>query len=137
MSISKKQEVLKVFTNHSFRLVAVSSSLNLNKLLWSINSVCGLNLVKNPELESALSVAAFTDRHSLHKVIISIFPNRQSEGFLFRQLLNVDFIIEINGAFPKPDFEHFLRQIKGIEGVMAVIEVNPNSIKRKEPFCPE
>lgn len=137
MPTRKKQEVLDVFTNHSFRLVAVSSSLSLNKLLWSINSACGLNLVKNPELESTLSVSAFTDRQSLHLVVVSIFSNRQTQGLLLRQLPNVDFIIEINGALPKADFEHFMRQVKRIDGVMAVIEVNPDSVKRKEPFCPE
>lgn len=137
MVTKKKQELLELGTNQNFRLIAVSSSLNLNKLIWSLNASCGLKLIKNSDMESVLGVPVFSDRISKSQVVISIFPNKSDGGGLIKQLQNVDFVVEMNGITTDHSFKNFTQSIKKIEGVMAAIEIIPSSIKRKEPFCPE
>ncbi|MGE0076829.1 MAG: IPExxxVDY family protein [Bacteroidales bacterium] len=137
MATRKKQEVLVMANNHPFRLLAVSSLLNVNKLVWSMNSSCGLRLVKNQELEAILSASVFSDRDSLRPIIVSLIPNKQEGSLFLKQLPNVDFVVELNGPIADADFKKFVTSLKKIEGVMAAIEVNPAVIKRKDPFCPE
>jgi hypothetical protein len=134
---TKKQEILELSSNQNFRLIAVSSSLNLNKLIWSINAACSIKLVKNTDLESTLKLPVFTDRISNTQIIISLIPNKLLDIKLIKQLPNIDFIIEINGIMTDHNFKSFIQSIKKVEGVLAAIEINPSTIKRKEPFCPE
>lgn len=137
VSAKKKQEILDLSANQHFRLIAISSSLSLNKILWSINSNCGLKLTKNAELEKLIQVPIFTDKISKPQTQISLIPNKLENGLLVKQLANIDFIVEINGIIPESEFKQTIQCIKKIDGVMAAIETLPSSIKRKDPFCPE
>lgn len=137
MAAKKKQEVLELSTNQHFKLIALSSVLTLNRLIWSVNSSCNLKLLKNSDLEPIINVPVFSDKASKKQSIISIFPNRIADGLLVKQLPNVDFIMEINGLLAGSELKELLQNVKKIEGILAVIEINPSTIKRKEPFCPE
>lgn len=137
MPAKKKQEILDLSANHHFRLIAISSSLSLNKILWSINSNCGFKLIKNAELEEVIQAPIFTDKISKPQTQVSLIPNKLENGLLVKQLANIDFILEINGNIPESEFKQTIQCIKKIDGVMAAIETPPSSIKRKDPFCPE
>ncbi len=61
---AKKKEILTVEQGRPFMFIALSTTLNLNKLLWAASNHCGLRLVRNAELEQLIGVSSFTDRTS-------------------------------------------------------------------------
>jgi len=134
---AKKKEILTVEQGRPFMFIALSTTLNLNKLLWAASNHCGLRLVRNAELEQLIGVSSFTDRTSKPGLIVSLFPNRSSNGLVVGQLPNVDYIVEINGNTAEAEVKILSACLRGFQGIQAAITINPSKIKISEPFCPE
>ncbi|MGD9977344.1 MAG: IPExxxVDY family protein [Bacteroidales bacterium] len=137
MVVKKKLEILEVESNQPFRLIALSSSLNLNRMVWGLNAGSGIKLIKNSDMEQTLGVPVFTDRVSKFPVVISLISNKPEKSRPVKQLPNVDYIVEVNGLMPESEFKLFVQGLKKVDGVLAAIEINTTTLKRKEPFCPE
>ncbi len=133
----KSKEILDIPTNGNFMLMAISSQLNLNKLVWELNSRCELKLQKDTELDGILQVPTFSDKTTETPNIVTLISNKYEGKLLVKQLGNVDYILEISGMPTPSKFKEYIQEIKKIQGTIAAIEIAPSSIKRKEPFCPE
>ena len=117
--------------------IALSTTLNLNKLLWAAANHCGLKMVRNTELEQLVGVSSFTDRTSRSDLIVFIFPNRSSNGPVVGQLPNIDYLVEVNGNSAEAEVKILSACFRDIQGIQAAIAINPSKIKISEPFCPE
>ncbi|HPD96621.1 MAG: hypothetical protein H6537_04075 [Bacteroidales bacterium] len=132
-----KKSILETDSSGTFKLMAVSTSLTLNKLLWSIKTQCNVSLKRNEELETRLKSPAFTDRENEIGAIISLVANKNNQGTLFKKISNVDFLIEVNGLDNLSMVSNFFSCLKKIQGVTAAIPLDPKSLKILEPLCPE
>lgn len=132
-----KKSILETDSSGTFKLMAVSTSLTLNKLLWSIKTQCNVSLKRNEELETRLKSPAFTDRENEVGAIISLIANKNNQGTLFKKISNVDFLIEVNGLDNLSMVSNFFSCLKKIQGVTAAIPLDPKSLKILEPLCPE
>lgn len=137
LATKKNREVLNLEGNCNFKLVAISTQLNINKLVWEFNNSLGFKLVRNAELEAVNGFPTFSYRDIKSAVVVSLIQNRYEGNLLVKQLTNVDYILELTGETLPDEFKSFMLNVKKIPNVMAAIEVMPSTIKRNEPFCPE
>lgn len=120
---------------YPFRLLAISSHLNLNRMLWKLNTEIELNLSKDIDYGMICGFPIFIDRNTLAPDVISLIPNKQSDGSkLIKQLPNIEYIIELSGNAFTHKFTQIATSIKQIEGIQALFEIQPNAIKRQYPF---
>lgn len=137
LATKKNKEVLNLEGNCNFKLVAISTQLNINKLVWELSNAFGIKLVRNAELEAVNAFPIFSYRNTKPAVVVSLIQNRFEGKMLVKQLSNVDYIIEFTGELLPNEFKSYMIAIKKIPNIIAAIEIVPSSIKRKEPFCPE
>lgn len=137
MVSKKNKEVLNFDCNCNFTLIAISTQLNINKLVWELNNALDFKLVRNLELEQVNGFPTFSYRKAKASVVVSLIQNKYEGKMLVKQLSNVDYLLEFNGELPLSYSKSQIHIVKKIPYVMAAIEVSPASIKRVEPFCPE
>ena len=137
MATKRNKDVLNLERSCNFKLIAISTQLNINKLVWELNNSLGFKLVRNTELEAVNGFPTFSYRDIKSAVVVSLIQNRYEGNLLVKQLTNVDYILEFTGELLPNEFKSYRVSIKKIPNIIAAIEIVPSSIKRNEPFCPE
>lgn len=133
----------KLGGNHElpFVLIALSCSESLLKMAWNINKKLNINL-KDSETpiqakENPLNLfPVFCDRESSDGLYYSLISNKSNSTQLVKELPNIDFILEISGEIKKSNILTIIKEVKQIPGIIAVIEINAEKIKRKSAFHP-
>lgn len=137
LATKKSNEVLNLEGNCNFKLIAISTQLNINKLIWALNNALDIKLVRNADLEKVNGFPMFSFRNIRSAIVISLIQNKYEGKMLVKQLNNVDYVLEFTGLLSTDDFKSHMSVLKKIPDVMAAIEIIPSSIRRNEPFCPE
>ena len=137
LATKKNKEVLNLENNCNFKLIAISAQLNINKLVWELNSALDFKLVRNADLEKVIGFPTFSFRNIKSAIVVSLIQNMYEGKMLVKQLSNVDYVFEFTGELLPNDFKAHMQVVKKIPNVIAAIEIVPSSIKRNEPFCPE
>lgn len=138
MCAKKKQTNGKIQLEFSFKLIAVSSALNLNKMLWTLNHDLNWNLAKLQDSEVNYGYPIFSDSSTFSPAMVALIPNKQFDGSTIeKKLPNVDYIIEISGEMSPETFSEIIKHIKQNNDIQAAIEVAPKTIKREIPFFPQ
>lgn len=137
MATKKSNEVLNLEGNCNFKLIAISTQLNINKLIWALNNALDIKLVRNADLEKVNGFPMFSFRNIRSAIVISLIQNKYEGKMFVKQLNNVDYVLEFTGLLSTDDFKSHMSVLKKIPDVMAAIEIIPSSIRRNEPFCPE
>lgn len=136
----RKTHRLSAETEFPFSLIALSSSESLHRLVWTINQQLGLRLheaagVPMSNDQGAGTFPVFKDHSSAPLMSITLISNRFDGSILLKSMANIDFLIEIKGDYTKDDLQAFLKALKKVPGVQAVMEIAPTIHKRKTPFC--
>lgn len=133
----------KLDGNHElpFVLIALSCSESLLKMAWNINKKLNINLKESETLvqakENPLNLfPVFCDRESSEGIYYSLIANKSNSYQLVKELPNIDFILEISGEIKKSNILTIIKEVKQIPGIIAVIEINAEKIKRKSAFHP-
>ena len=124
-----------------FALIAISSSDNLLKMAWNINRILAISLKEYDyqipsKDDPSLYFPVLCDRESSTTLYFSLIPNKQLACNLIKELTNIDYILEISGEINKSIIAEITKQIKQIQGVIMVLEVSPEKVKRKNAFYP-
>ncbi|HDP75541.1 MAG TPA: IPExxxVDY family protein [Bacteroidales bacterium] len=135
MAASKKQ-ILKDEPTE-FKLLAIASSLSISQMAWNINRACTFSLSHNTELEDILGFPSFTDRQTYAGRVITLIGNKVTGKVLHAKLSNIDFLMEISGNTDEQFIADTLKQLKTINGIQVITQVQPSFLKLKEPYCVE
>lgn len=135
----KKSHKLEGSHELPFVLIALSCPESLLKTAWNINHKLQINLK-----EEAISIqskenpdiffASFCDHSNSEILFYNLISNKSSGVFLLKELPNIDFIFEIVGDTKKGVVSNIIKEIKQIPGVVAVIEISTDKVKRKSAF---
>ncbi len=119
-----------------FKLLGISSHENDYRISWALNSKLGLKFSKtdnfnvqtgrNTESRS-FSVFQSVDEDRLLKM--NLISNRCPDGFLARELKNIDFFLQIFGEISKSETDMIITKLKAIEFVSTVFEIEPGRLK--------
>jgi hypothetical protein len=107
-------------------------------LSWAINRVLGSNFRKAENLISGsgpknsemleFSMFQFVKEDGLLKM--NLISNRCPDGFLIRELKNVDYFLQIFGDDTKALTDNILSGVKSVDIVLAVFNIPKDIIKR-------
>lgn len=119
-----------------FKLLGISSHENDYRLSWALNSKLGLKFSKTDNLNvptvrntesRSFSVFQSVDEDRLLKM--NLISNRCPDGFLIREMKNIDFLLQIFGEISKSEIERVIIKLKAIEFVSMVFEIEPGKLK--------
>lgn len=138
----KQKKIHRLDGSHEvpFILIAISCHDSLLKTVWNINKKLNIDLNESAPIESkensSQTFPVFCDHKSSSLRVFNLISNKSSNLLLIKELPNIDFILEISGEINKVDVLSIIKEIKMIPGINAALEINPEKIKRRVPFCP-
>lgn len=132
------KKLLQVELDFDFKLIALTSPLKDYRLCFAINKFTEFDFRKVDDLEISFKNTAkkFFSKYIYVPENIEcefvFIANKGTDGFLIPEMKAVDYFILIKHFIDDEDLELFLSQLKQIEEVQAVVELDPEKIKSKE-----
>lgn len=122
-----------------FSLIGISSHENDYHLSWAINKHLLLNLTrsdnisimnKQHEIVQEFAVSSFDDEETM--LLYNLISNTGEKGFLFTELRNIDYFLQIYGELNETQLKALQNQLKSIDIVSASFIIDPGSLKSPE-----
>jgi hypothetical protein len=135
--MKKKVHKLRLIAGASpFKLLGISSHENDYRLTWAANSKLGLRLIRSENITTAndnsekleFSVFQSIDEDNSHKM--NLISNSCPNGFLIKEMKNIDFFMQIYGDISQPDLNEIVNGLKSIDIISAVFEIVPERRKK-------
>lgn len=119
-----------------FSLIGISSHENDYHLSWAINKHLELNLTrsdnlclmnKQHEIVQEFAVSSYEDEESM--LLYNLISNSGEKGFLFIELRNIDYFLQIYGELSENQLITLQNQLNEIDIVSASFIIDPGSLK--------
>jgi hypothetical protein len=141
----KKQTVkLRVDNDIRFRLVGISCHENDYRLVWAINNRMKMQFVRtsnlvvhNLKLKTDVEFSRFAYLDDSRYLTYYLIANRCPDGFLFPEIKNFDFLIQIVGEMNDHETRELTKKIKGVGVVSAVFILTPEKLKNSRQILQE
>ena len=117
-----------------FTLTGISCHLRDYHLTYLLNDKLGLDFVKE---EDFLGFPFFCCRDENGFNIYYLIGNRGAETFLVPEMKQADYLLLIEGPLKKAQEERLLKNIRSIEKILMVFEINLETIKNFGTFLNE
>ena len=132
----KKTLKLKIEDHINFKIIGISSHENDYRLVWSINEMLKIQFVKienlivhiqklKEDLEFSRYLYHDEDRY-LKLILIS---NRCPDGFLFPEVKNLDFVLQIMGEIHDAELKEMVKKLKTVPVIATALILSPEKIK--------
>ena len=137
--LKKKTLKLKIEENADYRMIGISSHENDYRLVWAINNQLKMQFVRidnlviideksKLDLEFSRYLYPDEDRYLKYYLISNRCPN----GYLFPELRNLDFLLQVVGDTDHTVLEEMTKNFRKIEIVSAVFTIRPEQIRNIE-----
>lgn len=119
-----------------FSLIGISSHENDYHLSWAINKHLKLNLTrsdnlslmnKQHEIVQEFAISSYEDEESM--LLYNLISNSGEKGFLFIELRNIDYFLQIYGELSENQLITLQNQLKEMDIVSASFIIDPGSLK--------
>jgi hypothetical protein len=132
----KKTVKLKVDKDIHFKMIGISCHENDYRLVWAINENMkvqflriGNLVVHNTKIKEDLEFSRYLfddeDRYMKYYLI----ANRCPDGFLFPEVRNLDFVLQIVGEITPGELKELEKKIKSIDVISTAFILQPEKIK--------
>jgi hypothetical protein len=132
----KKTVRLKVDKDINFKMIGISCHENDYRLVWAINENMkvqflriGNLVVHNTKIQEDLEFSRYLfddeDRYMKYYLI----ANRCPDGFLFPEVRNLDFVLQIVGEITPAELKELEKKIKSIDVISTAFILQPEKIK--------
>lgn len=133
-----KKKSLELEPDFNFILIAITSQLKDYRLCFAINKITESDFRKIEDYELLLKNEAekYFSRYYYHPTNsdyeIYLLANKGTEGYLIPEAKEADYFLIIKEFIDDEDLDLFLSQLKQIDDIQVVVELNPNKLKSKE-----
>lgn len=132
------KKFLKLELDFSFILIAITSQLKDYRLCFALNKftesdfrkIEDLGLTLKNEQEKFFSRYYYKSTNSEYELFL--IANKGTEGYLIPEAKESDYFLIIKEFIDDEDLDLFLSQIKQINDIQSVVEINPDKLKSKE-----
>jgi len=132
------KKLLKLELDFSFILIALTSQLKDYRLCFVINKFTesdfrkteDLSLTLKNEPEKFFSRYFYTPINSEYELFI--IANKGTDGYLIPEAKEADYFLIIKEFIDDEDLDLLISQIKQINDIQAVVDLNPKKLKSKE-----
>jgi hypothetical protein len=143
--VQKKHSLrLKIGNKPNYRLIGISSHENDYRLVWAINNKMSTQFTRTEDLivhkhqseeDGRFSRYIYYDEERYQKYCL--LSNRCPDGFLFPEIKNFDFLIQVSGETTDSEIQKINRQLKKVEVISASYILEPEKIKGINEILPE
>ncbi|OAQ38511.1 hypothetical protein A5893_13885 [Pedobacter psychrophilus] len=132
------KKFLKLELDFNFNLLAITSQLRDYRLCFVINKHTETDFRKDEDLTLAfknLPVKYFSKYLYCTADFgceFYLIANKGTEGYLIPEMKETDYFILIKQYIDEEDLDLFLAQLKLIDEIQAVVDINPAKLKSKE-----
>jgi hypothetical protein len=132
----KKTLKLKIESKINFKVIGISSHENDYRLVWSINEKLRLQFLRidnlvihHQKLKEDLEFSRYLFDDSDRYVKYFLINNHNPDGYLFPELKNLDFLIQIIGEMNDIELKAFEKKLKTVDVVSTAFILQPEKIK--------
>jgi hypothetical protein len=132
----KKIVRLQVSETYNFSLIGISSHENDYRLVWAINNTFAFQfnrienlVIYNQKLKTDLEFSRFIFTDEDKYITYYLYSNRCPDGFLFPEIKNLDFLLQITGESDSKHLDKILKDLKQISIVSATFMIDPKQLK--------
>ena len=137
--MKRKAHKLNVKPDYRFLLIGISSHENDYHLCWAINQHMKLDMQKtsdlvtyNPKQDENQSFSMFRSEDEETLLTYYLLSNRCDNGFLIKELRNIDFFLQVHGEVTKTFVDKFLKDLARISVIITSFQIEPESLKSKD-----
>jgi hypothetical protein len=141
----KKQTLrLKIENKPNYRLIGISSHENDYRLVWAINNQMNIQFTRTEDLivrkhqtkeDLRFSRYFYYDEERYQKYYL--LSNRCPDGFLFPEIKNFDFLMQISGETTDMEIQKINRHLKRVEVISASYILDSEKLKGINEILPE
>jgi hypothetical protein len=135
----KKVVKLQISETNSFTLIGISSHENDYRLVWAMNNAFSFQFTRidnlvifsqklNADLEFSRFVFPDEDKYLTYHLI----SNRCPDGFLFPEIKNLDYLLQVTGELDAKHLTTILKELKKTGIVSATFMIDPKQLKDAE-----
>ena len=135
--MKKKVHKLIISNTNPYRLIGISSHENDYRLSWAVNSQLGLSLTRVDDLPVTIkgspeyiSFSQFRHIDDTRIIKINLISNRCPDGFLIREMKNIDYFFQIFGDPDQNYLEGIIAGLKSISIVSAAFEIPETNLRK-------
>lgn len=132
------KKLLELEFDFDFKLIAITSPLKDYRLCFIINKFTETNFRKVDDLEIELKNKPknYFSRYLYFpentECEFNFIANKGIDGYLVPEMKEVDFFIIIKEFIDEEDLDLFFSQLKQVNEIQAVVEINPKLLKSKD-----
>jgi hypothetical protein len=132
----KKIVRLQIRETNSFTLVGISSHENDYRLVWAMNNAFSFQFTRienlvifNQKLSTDLEFSRFIFTDEDKYLTYHLISNRCPDGFLFPEIKNLDYLLQITGEMDTKHLALILKELKKVGIVSATFMIDPKHLK--------
>jgi hypothetical protein len=135
---SEKKKKLKLIIEEQIRykVIGISSHENDYRLVWSMNEKLKMHFLRienllfhNARLKADLEFSRYLFHDEDRYLKLYLISNRCPDGFLFPELKNIDFLLQITGVINEAEMKDLVKKLKTVPVVSAVFVLEPEKIR--------
>ncbi len=135
----KKIVKLQISETNPYALIGISSHENDYRLVWAMNNAFSYQFTRienlvifNQKLNADLEFSRFTFTDEDKYLTYHLISNRCPDGFLFPEIKNLDYLLQIMGELDARHLAAILKELKKVSIVSAVFMIDPKQLKDAE-----
>ncbi len=135
----KKIVKLQISETNPYALIGISSHENDYRLVWAMNNAFSYQFTRienlvifNQKLNADLEFSRFTFTDEDKYLTYHLISNRCPDGFLFPEIKNLDYLLQIMGELDARHLAAVLKELKKVSIVSAVFMIDPKQLKDAE-----
>ena len=135
----KKIVKLQIGETNSFTLIGISSHENDYRLVWAMNNAFSFQfnrienlVIFNQKLNTDLEFSRFIFSDEDKYLTYHLISNRCPDGFLFPEIKNLDYLLQITGEMDLKHLAIIFKELKKVSIVSATFMIDPKKLKDVE-----
>jgi len=132
----KKIVKLQISENNGFMLIGISSHENDYRLVWAMNNAFSFQFARienlvifNQKLNADLEFSRFIYTDEDKYLTYHLISNRCPDGFLFPEIRNLDYLLQITGEMDAKHLAKIMKELKMVGIVSATFMIDPKQLK--------
>jgi hypothetical protein len=132
----KKIVRLQISETNGFTLIGISSHENDYRLVWAMNNAFSFQFTRienlvifNQKLNADLEFSRFMFLDEDKYLTYHLISNRCPDGFLFPEIKNLDYLLQITGDMDSKHLEFIVKELKRVGIVSATFMIDPKQLK--------
>jgi hypothetical protein len=132
----KKTVKLKVDKQIDFKLIGISSHENDYRLVWSINEQLNMQFIRignlvihNQKIREDFEFSRYLYHDEDRYLKMYLISNRCHDGFLFPEVKNLDFVLQIVGEMHDATLKELVKKVKTVPVIATAFTLAPEKIK--------